>query len=130
MPILRNHDQPIDVGIGLIGDESGSQLNDLRKWLRNDEDLPGMRVENVARIPAPGEMSGGESAGLIATILDPDLLAALFAALGGWAAARVSNRRTKIRVKVGEKEIEFDGTGLRDPEGTARRLLTELDEAP
>jgi len=74
-------------------------------------------------------MSGGDTAGLVATILNPELLAALFAALGGWAAARVSTRRTKIRVKVGEKELELDGAGLRDPEGTARRLLAELDEA-
>ena len=130
MPVLHNQDRPIDVGISLLDDESGSQLNDLRKWLHGDEDLPGMRLAPVDRSPAPGHMSGGDTAGLVATILNPELLAALFAALGGWAAARVSNRRTKIRVKVGEKEFEFDGTGLRDPEGTARRLLSELDEAP
>jgi hypothetical protein len=130
MPVARKSDGSIDVGLEVVGDESGGQLNDLRRWLRSDDDLTGVRVQSVAKPPASGEMSGGESASLIATVLDPDLLAPLLGALGGWAAARASTRRTRVRVKVGEHEVEIDGAGLRDPEGVARRIRAELGEAP
>ncbi|MEV0900662.1 hypothetical protein [Actinoplanes sp. NPDC049802] len=130
MPISPDSGDDIRVEIVLKGDESGESYNELRKWLRGDEDLAGVRVDAVTAAPAPGRMAGGAVEALIATVADPGLLGALFGALGGWAAARASTRRTRIRVRVGEREVEVEGPALRDPEDVARRLRAELGEAP
>ncbi|GGN43610.1 hypothetical protein FHR83_008095 [Actinoplanes campanulatus] len=127
MPISPDPGPGIRVEIVLTGDGS---YKELRKWLRGDEDLDGVRVDPVEAPPLPGQMSGGAVEALIATVADPGLLGALFGAVGGWAAARASTRRTRIRVKVGDREVEVEGPALRDPEAVARRLRTELGEAP
>ncbi|GAA0453974.1 hypothetical protein Aca07nite_66540 [Actinoplanes capillaceus] len=127
MPISPDPGPGIRVEISLTGDGS---YNELRKWLRGDEDLDGVRVDTVGAPPLPGQMSGGAVEALIATVADPGLLGALFGAVGGWAAARASTRRTRIRVKVGDREVEVEGPALRDPEAVARRLHAELGEAP
>ncbi|GIF38988.1 hypothetical protein Axi01nite_32990 [Actinoplanes xinjiangensis] len=130
MPISRDSGDPIHVEIILEGDDSDGALTELRKWLRSDEDLIGVRVDPVGAAARPDQMSGGLVEALVATVTDPGLLAALFAGVGGWAAARASTRRTRIRVKIGDREVEMEGPALRDPEGVARRLRTELGEAP
>jgi hypothetical protein len=130
MPTSTDSGDPIRVKIILEGDDSDSDLNDLRKWLRSDDDLVGVRVDPVTAAARPGQMSGGLVEALLATVTDPGLLAALFAGVGGWAAARASTRRTRIRVTVGDREVELEGPLTGDPEDVARRLRTELGEAP
>ncbi|MEU4623248.1 hypothetical protein AB0G04_25160 [Actinoplanes sp. NPDC023801] len=130
MPISRDSGGEIRVKIIIDGDESGHSVNELRKWLRSDDELVGAEVDFVAPDSRPDEMSGGIAEALMATIADPGVLGALIGAVGGWVTARASARRTRIRVKVGEREIEMDGPALRDPEGVARRLRSELGEAP
>ncbi|WP_433796552.1 effector-associated constant component EACC1 [Actinoplanes sp. CA-252034] len=130
MLISPDSGDPIRVEIILTGGDADGALIELRKWLRGDEDLADVRVDPVTSVPGPEEMSGGLVEALIATVADPGLLGALFAGVGGWAAARASSRRTRIRVRVGDREVEFEGPALEDPEGVARRLRTDLGEAP
>jgi membrane-associated two-gene conflict system component 1 (EACC1) len=130
MPTSPDSGDPSRVEIVLAGDDPDAALRDLRAWLRDDEELAGVRVEPVTAAAGPGEMSGGLVEALVATVADPGLLGALFAGLGGWAAARASTRRTRIRVKVGDREVELEGPQLKDPEGVVRRLTSGLSEAP
>jgi hypothetical protein len=130
MPISPDSGGEIRVKIIIDGDESGGSVSELRKWLRTDDDLAGVEVDFVAPDLRPDEMSGGIAEALMATVADPGVLGALIGAVGGWVTARASARRTRIRVKVGEREIEMEGPALQDPEGVARRLRTELGEAP
>jgi hypothetical protein len=130
MPISPDSGGEIRVKIIIDGDESGGSVSGLWKWLRTDDDLAGVEVDFVAPDLRPDEMSGGIAEALMATVADPGVLGALIGAVGGWVTARASARRTRIRVKVGEREIEMEGPALQDPEGVARRLRTELGEAP
>ncbi|MEU8661563.1 effector-associated constant component EACC1 [Actinoplanes philippinensis] len=130
MPASHDSGDPSPVEIVLTGDDPEAALRELHAWLRDDEDLAGIRVRPVTATPAPGEMSGGLVEALVATVADPGLLGALFAGLGGWAAARASTRRTRIRVRMGDREVEMEGPQLKDPEGVVRRLISGLSETP
>lgn len=130
MQLSPDSGDPIRVEITLDGEDSDSALNELRKWLLSDEDLVGVRVDPVTAATRPDLMSGGLVEALVATVTDPGLIGAVFAGVGGWAAARASNRRTRVRVTVGDREVEVEGPDLRDPEGMARRLREDLGEAP
>jgi hypothetical protein len=130
MPISPESGGDMRVKIIIDGDESGDSVIELRKWLRADDDLTGVRVDFVAPDVRPDEMSGGIAEALMATVGDPGVLGALIGAVGGWVTARASARRTRIRVRVGEREIEMEGPALQDPEGVARRLSGDLGEAP
>jgi hypothetical protein len=130
MPISPESGGDMRVKIIIDGDESGDSVVELRKWLRADDDLTGVEVDFVAPEVRPDEMSGGIAEALVATIVDPGVLGAVIGAVGGWVTARASARRIRLRVRVGEREIEMEDSALKDPEGVARRLLSDLGEAP
>jgi hypothetical protein len=130
MPISPVSGGELRVKIIIDGDESGDSVIELQKWLRTDDDLRAVEVDLVTPEPRTDEMSGGIADALMATVADPGVLGALIGAVGGWVTARASARRTRIRVRVGDREIEMEGAALQDPEGVARRLRSELGEAP
>ncbi|MEV6345520.1 hypothetical protein [Actinoplanes sp. NPDC051851] len=123
MPFSRDSGGMIEMEISLGGDDSDHCLNDLRRWVRADDDLAAVRWRVLTTAPAPGEMSGGAATGLVATFLQPELAVALVSALGGWAAARVAARRTRIRVRIGDHEVEVEGPGSRS---ALERLVRDL----
>ncbi|MEV4411034.1 hypothetical protein [Catellatospora sp. NPDC049609] len=101
----------------------GDQLLSLESALRGDADLRGTRITRVDLPPGRGEL-GPVTDALHWAAENPELMAALAAALTAWLA----QRRTKVRVRVGEREVEVDSTRVNDPEELALRVLAALDE--
>ena len=112
------------VRVESLDDPGGEVLADLRLWLRTD--LPRLRVTTVRHPSRPGEMNDGVLAALETAALSPEVLAALIAAVGGWLAARATTRRTRIRVRRGDREIEIDTADAPKADEIARRLDREI----
>ncbi|MEU7871274.1 hypothetical protein [Dactylosporangium sp. NPDC049140] len=110
--------------VEVMDDPAGDVLEDLRVWLRGD--APGLRVERVRGAIGPGEMSGGVVAALETAVLSKELLGMLVTGVAGWLSARATTRRTKIRVKLGEVEVEIDTADVAKADEIARRLGREL----
>ncbi len=47
-----------------------------------------------------------------------------------WLGGRLSDRPSKVKVKLGDKEIELEGESLTDPEATAMRIIAALQGQP
>lgn len=107
--------------VQLNGD--GDQLLSLESALRGDPDLRGTRINRIDLPPRPGEM-GPVTDALQWVSENAELTTALAAALTAW----LTQRRTKVRVKVGEHEVELDSTRIEDPEQLALRVLQALTE--
>jgi len=115
----------VDVQVWLVGDESGSELRSLVRWLRDDEDMRGVRFELKNAAMKPGDM--GPTPELIQAVLQPQgILVALAGVLGTWIGAR--RRATKIHVRVDSKEVEIDGTKIDNPQQVAAQLLRDLNQ--
>jgi hypothetical protein len=110
--------------VRVTDDHSGEALEDLRVWLRVD--APALRVGPIRGPIQPGEMSGGVIAALETAVLSKELLGMLVTGVAGWLSARATTRRTKIRVKVGEVEVEIDTADVAKADEIARRLGREL----
>lgn len=118
------------IEITTLDDDSGGELASLRRWLRDDEDLRSVRFTSVISPPAPGEMTGGVVGALEAAIVNKELLVALTSAIGGWLAARASSRRTRVRLRSGDREVEIDTVKVQDADLIAHKIWQELDEEP
>jgi hypothetical protein len=118
------------IEIATLDDDAGDELNSLRQWLRDNEDLRSVRFTSVTSPPAPGEMTGGVVGALEAAIVNKELLVALTSAIGGWLASRASSRRTRIRLRSGEREVEIDTVKVHDADQIAHKIWRELDEEP
>lgn len=119
---------PTSVGllIEVEDDSSGEVLNDLFSWMRAD--APRLRVEVVRRPVSPGEMAGSVVTALATAALSKELLGMVVTGIAGWLSARATTRRTKIRVKRGDVEIEIDTANVAAADEIARRLSRELGE--
>jgi len=113
--------------ITVLDDPAGDALAELWTWLR--EDARGVRLQQVYETPGPGEMAGGALAALETAVLSKELLGMVATGLGGWLSARATTRRTRIRVKRGDVEVEIDTASLDKASEIARRLSAELDES-
>lgn len=118
------------IEMAVLDDDSGDELSKLGRWLRDDEDLRSVRIVAVSAQPASGQMTGGVVATLEAAIVNKDLLVALTSAVGGWLASRAAGRRTRIRVRRGEREVEIDTARVHDADEIAHRIWQELDDEP
>jgi hypothetical protein len=115
----------VDVQVWLVGDESGSELRSLAQWLRDDEDMHGVRFKLKNAAMKPGDM--GPTPELIQAVFQPQgVLVALAGVLGTWIGAR--RRATKIHVRVDSKEAEIDGAKIDNPEQIAAQLLRDLKQ--
>jgi len=112
------------VVIEVVDDGEGDALTDLWSWLRAD--APQVRVDPVDRPGRPGEMSGGVLAALETAVLSKELLGMVVTGVAGWLSARATSRRTKIRVKRGDVEVEIDTADMKAADEIARRLGREL----
>jgi hypothetical protein len=72
-------------------------------------------------------MAGGGLADMLVTLFDDrTTVIAVSTAVAGWLTARASSRRTRIKVRHGDREMEIDSAKVRDPEELARRMRDEL----
>jgi hypothetical protein len=114
-----------DVVVVLVMDDPvGEALEDLRVWLRVD--APELRIGQVRGPVQPGEMNGGVVAALETAVLSKELLGMLVTGVAGWLSARATARRTRIRVRMGEIEVEIDTADVVKADEIARRLGREL----
>jgi hypothetical protein len=110
--------------IEVADDPLGEGLEELRVWLRAD--APALRMARLHQPVRPGEMSGGVVAALETAVLSKDLLGMLVTGVAGWLSARATTRRTRIRVKLGDVEVEIDTADVSKADEIARRLGREL----
>jgi hypothetical protein len=110
----------------VIDDPTGEVLADLRTWLRDD--IRGLYVEQIHRPLTPEEMSSGVLAALETAVVSKELFATVVTAVGGWLSARAMTRRTKIRVRRGEYEVEIDTADLDKADDIVRRLASDLGD--
>lgn len=110
--------------IEVADDPAGDALEDLWVWLRAD--APQVHIERVRRPVPEGEMSGGVVAALKTAVLSKELLGMAVTGVAGWLSARATTRRTRIRVKRGEVEVEIDTADVAKADEIARRLGREL----
>lgn len=116
------------IQIETIDDEASEQLRDLRQWLNDDEDLRPLQFTLVTAQRTSDEMTGGIPAVIEAAFINKDLLVAFTSAVGGWLASRASTRRTRIRVRKGEREVEIDTAKVRDSDQIVRQIWQDLGE--
>jgi hypothetical protein len=63
---------------------------------------------------------------LVTLFDDRTTVIAVSTAVAGWLTARASSRRTRVKVRHGDREMEIDSAKVRDPEELARRMREEL----
>jgi hypothetical protein len=109
-----------------VPDDSEATLA-LSQWCRRDPELRGIRIAVLSPPARPGEMGlVGEA---LAFVSDNDaLLTAVATTVGTWLGTRTV--RTRIRVKLGDKEIEIESRSPGKAQEIAARIVAELDEAP
>jgi Effector Associated Constant Component 1 len=105
-------------------DPVGDALADLCEWLR--EDVRQVRVEPIVRPVGPGEMHGGVWQALETAMLSKEVFGMVITGIGGWLSARATTRRTKIRVKRGDAEVEIDTANVREALAIADQLERRL----
>jgi hypothetical protein len=110
---------PRNLALLIAGDSD--DLLALETALRGDADGKGASLVRVVRDPAPGEM-GGVVEALTWAADNKELLAALCAALTAW----VASRRTRVRVRVGKREVQVSSTAIPDPEALALTLIEAM----
>ena len=115
----------MELQVWLVGDESGSELRSLMRWLRDDGDLRGVRFDLRNSAMQPGDM--GPTPELIQAVFQPQgILVAFAGILGTWIGTR--RRATKIHVRVDEREVEIDGAKIDNPEQVAAQFLRDLGQ--
>jgi hypothetical protein len=95
----------------------------LEAALRTDPGVKGASLGRVTRDPSTGEM-GPVVEALSWTAGNKELLAGLAAAVTAW----VAGRRTKVRIRVGKREIEISSTAVPDAESLVLTILAALQE--
>jgi hypothetical protein len=95
----------------------------LETELRADPLLRGTRMTRVDQPMGAGEMGFLPEA--LQWITDNnELLAALIGAVAGWLARQRSP--TRIRVRLGDREVSFESDKIKDPDAAACEMLERL----
>jgi hypothetical protein len=117
----------MDLEITTPENADGDDLAELRDWLADDAAMRGVPVSMRRTRRQSGEMAGGGLADMLVTMVDDrTAIIAVSTAVAGWLTARASSRRTRIKVRHGDREMEIDSSKVRDPEQLARRMCDEL----
>ncbi|HEX8345323.1 MAG TPA: hypothetical protein VF657_11420 [Actinoplanes sp.] len=117
----------MDLEITTPENADGDDLAELRDWLADDAAMRGVPVSMRRTRRQSGEMAGGGLADMLVTMVDDrTAIIAVSTAVAGWLTARASSRRTRIKVRHGDREMEIDSSKVRDPEQLARRMRDEL----
>ncbi|BAL91085.1 hypothetical protein AMIS_58650 [Actinoplanes missouriensis 431] len=98
-------------------------LRAVERELRSDADLRGTRLSRIDAPIKPGEMGFVPDA--LQWVTDNNtLLAALAGAVAGWLGRQ--RQPTRVRVRLGEREIELESDRVKDADATAEELLRKL----
>jgi membrane-associated two-gene conflict system component 1 (EACC1) len=107
----------------------GGVLLDLRQWLADAGELRGVRVSVHRPAPEPETMPGVDLVdALVTMVTDKATVTAVSTAVAGWVTARLSMRRTRLRMRRGDREIEIDTAAVRDLDELARWIRGQLDD--
>jgi hypothetical protein len=105
----------------------GDAVRSFAEWCRTDPELRGVRIKQTAPSPRPGEM--GSVADALEFVSNNDaLLTAVATTLGTWLATR--RPKTKIRVRLGDKEIEIDSPSPEKASELAGLIVEKLEKGP
>lgn len=108
-------------------DLDGADLISLREWLTDSPETRGLRVALRQREPDPAAMPGVELVdAVVSVVTDRAVLAALSSGVAGWLTARLSTRRTRLRMRLGDREIEVDTASVRDLDELAEWIQRHL----
>ncbi|WFE97526.1 hypothetical protein [Micromonospora sp. WMMD987] len=108
-------------------DSTEPEIFALADWCRRDDTLRTARIAPVSnRAAEPGAM--GLLSDSLQVVSDHEaLLTAVATTVGVWLGTR--HRRTRIRVRHGERSVEIDTGHLKDPEKIASFITRQLDPA-
>ncbi len=107
--------------IRVLDDEGGLEIQDLQNWLSTDPGLPQGAVQRQEAPALPGAL--GPSMDLLTLALDPAAVGGAFTAITMW----LSNRRTTISVRLGDREVRINSSDIDSAERAAQRLLNEVE---
>lgn len=97
-----------------------------------DQLLPELRrrdeVEQAGRVEVPILAEGAKGYDQLWGWLSADVSVKNLAGFLSWLGGRLADKPSKVKVKIGDKEIELEGEALTDPEATAMRLIATLQE--
>jgi hypothetical protein len=112
--------------VTLTVDDDAEVARSLVDWLRREPDLRGIGISQVALAPTTGKMGAG---GAVVQIVsdNSEFLTAIATTVGVWLGSRI--RRTQVRVRVGEREVEIESNRRDDPTKIAMAILKALDNA-
>lgn len=95
-----------------------------------DQLLPELRqrdeVEQADRVEVPTLEEGAKGYAQLWGWLSADVSVKNLTGFIGWLGGRLADQPSKVKVKIGDKEIELEGEALTDPEATAMRIIATL----
>ncbi len=96
----------------------------LSQWCRRDPELRGVRIVPLTSPTRPGEM--GFVGDALEFLSDNNaLITAAVSTLGTWLATRAV--RTRIRVRIGDREVDIDTTNPKKAQEILTRIVAELE---
>jgi hypothetical protein len=108
-------------------DADGAQLIALQEWLSDSVRLRGVPVSVHRAGAEPEDMTGsGVVDAVVAVVTDKATVTGVTTAVAGWLVARMSARRTKLRIRRGDREIEVDTAQKRDLDELAAWMNEQL----
>jgi len=99
------------------------EVRDLLAWIRRDPELRSARAELVRPRQTGGQM-GGLADTIVAVVTNEAVLSAATTTIGLWLGSRF--RRTRIRLKRGDIEVEIETASAKRGEAYAQELFNEL----
>lgn len=124
---------PLDLGrrdhmhleIRIVHDEAGDDLRALARWLRRDDDLKAVTIEESESAGPPDEM--GPFTDFVRLVGEPEVIAAVIGGVTTWVTTR--SRTVKVRLKKGNREVEVEGSSADDPQKLADELMDRLNKS-
>lgn len=87
-------------------------------------------VERADRLEDDTSEEGTKGFTTLAGWLTADVSAKNITGFLGWMGSRFADKPVKVKVKVGDKEVELETDKITDPEATALKLIAALKGEP
>jgi hypothetical protein len=117
----------MELTVRVEDDPTGESVRSLADWLSKDADV---REANATVTVLESQQRADEMGPLADTVqllLEPDgVLVSVLTVVGVWLESR--GRRTRIRVRRGDTEVEIDTAEVTDPEAIADIVVREIQD--